>query len=99
MKKLVAWLVISIGACVALLGLAFAAMYLQEGILKRIGNPDQSLAFWYLPILFIGVVGIGAGAALAIWGTRLRHKFSNKTKDSKAQPPPAGDVLKVAPEE
>jgi len=33
-----------------------------------VGEPDQSLLFWYLPILFIGLFGIIIGATIGILG-------------------------------
>lgn len=49
-------------------------MYVWHAVVARIGEPDQSLVFWYLPVLFFGLVGCGAGLALYRWGsTQLRQ--------------------------
>jgi len=41
-------------------------MYISEGIISRIGDPDQSLIFWYLPLLFAGIIILTAGIVLFI---------------------------------
>jgi hypothetical protein len=41
-------------------------MYIYEGIVSRIGEPDQSLIFWYLPLLFIGIFSLSIGIVLFI---------------------------------
>ena len=48
------------------IGAGFIAMYIWEGIIVRIGEPDQSLIFWYLPVLFIGLFGLIIGITLFI---------------------------------
>jgi hypothetical protein len=61
------------GVVVALIGLAMVAAYFLEAVVARSGEPDQSLLFWYLPILFIGLVGTALGIVASIWGIlRLR---------------------------
>lgn len=62
-----------VGSLITLTGIAFAVMYVLEAIVARLGEPDQSLLFWYLPILFIGLIGIVIGVGIGIWGAiRLR---------------------------
>lgn len=73
MKSPFAWFLVALGSCAIVLGLWFAAMYVTEAVVKRIGEPDQSLVFWYLPILFMGVTGVLFGAGMLILGiARLR---------------------------
>lgn len=69
------WVVaIVTGVLGATCGLGLIGTYLWTAIIERIGEPDQSLLFWYLPILFVGVMGLGLGAAAAALGSnRLRH--------------------------
>jgi hypothetical protein len=48
-------------------------MYALKGVITRIGQADQSLVFWYLPILFMGMILMAIGWALGAWGwDRLR---------------------------
>jgi choline-glycine betaine transporter len=62
-----------IGSLVALTGIACIVMYVSEAIIARVGEGDQSLLFWYLPILFFGIIGILVGLGIGVWGAiRLR---------------------------
>ena len=61
MKPRVALFLVFIGGIFFLMGMSFIGMYLWEGVISRIGEPDQSLVFWYLPILFLGIMGIRLG--------------------------------------
>ena len=49
-------------------GLVFG--YVQTAVIARWGDPDQSLLFWYLPILFIGLAGLALGVVCGRWGLR-----------------------------
>ncbi len=72
-KKALPYGSLVIGALIAMIGIACIVMYVLEAIIARIGEPDQSLLFWYLPILFIGIIGIFIGMGIGIWGAiRLR---------------------------
>ena len=57
-----------VSALLILSGLTFVVMYFVSAVLERVGEPDQSLLFWYLPILFIGIIGILLGAGAGILG-------------------------------
>ena len=72
-KKILSWGALAAGSLITLTGIGFAIMYVLEAILKRWGEGDQSLLFWYLPILFIGLIGIIIGLGLGLWGaSRLK---------------------------
>jgi hypothetical protein len=61
------------GGLIGITGIACVVLYILEAVIARIGEPDQSLLFWYLPILFIGIIGILIGLGFWIWGViRLR---------------------------
>ena len=48
-------------------------MYVIEAVIRRLGEPDQSLLFWYLPILLAGLICLLIGIAATFVGfTRLR---------------------------
>jgi hypothetical protein len=51
-----------------IVGGLFVAAYILEAIVKRVGEPDQSLLFWYLPFLFLGLIGVIIGAVSSVWG-------------------------------
>jgi H+/Cl- antiporter ClcA len=55
-------LVVAVGLTLA--GSALVLIYLWDGILVRLGEPDQSPVFWYLPVLFIGVLFLVGGILL-----------------------------------
>ena len=57
-------------------GSVFVVMYISQAIIARLGEPDQSLLFWYLPFLFMGIIGIFTGigiGALGVIGLRRIH--------------------------
>jgi len=57
---------IFISVLLVVVGLGFIVMYVWEGVVARWGDPDQSLVFWYLPILFIGIFSFAGGVALFV---------------------------------
>jgi hypothetical protein len=64
---------LAFGIAAALGGVALVAAYVWEAVVTRWGEPDQSLLLWYLPILFLGVIGVRIGLAAGTWGlARLR---------------------------
>jgi len=77
-KKILPCGALVIGSLIGLAGTAFAVMYVLEAFVARLGDADQSLLFWYLPILFIGLFGIIVGAVLGILGyiglRKLHHE-------------------------
>jgi len=62
------------GALATVVGLWLIAAYFLEAVIARLGEPDQSLIFWYLPLLFIGVIGAILGAVVGWWGIRRRKR-------------------------
>ena len=64
------WQILAIlfGILISIIGGLFIAAYILEAIVKRAGDPDQSLLFWYLPILFTGIFGLLIGISLSVWG-------------------------------
>jgi len=56
------------------IGLGFIYMYFWDGVVSRLGDPDQSLAFWYLPILFIGFFCFSGGVTLLVVAYKKRRR-------------------------
>lgn len=68
-------LFVLLGCLLASLGLVFVVMYVWEAIISRSGEPDQSLIFWYLPILFLGLIAFTGGITLFLAGmSRIRNR-------------------------
>jgi cell division protein FtsX len=70
MKRVISITAAAGGILLSLLGAILVLMYVIEALLKRLGDADQSLLFWYLPILFIGAGVLAIGVLLSIWGVR-----------------------------
>ncbi|MDX1605674.1 MAG: hypothetical protein R3202_05735 [Candidatus Competibacterales bacterium] len=45
-----------LGLLSMLLGTLLVAAYLWEAVILRWGEPDQSLLYWYLPLLLFGLI-------------------------------------------
>jgi hypothetical protein len=76
--KILAYGMLASGGLLAILGMAFVAVYIREAVLARVGEPDQSLLFWYLPILFIGVIAMLTGFGVGAWGVSRVRKMRPK---------------------
>lgn len=77
LKKWLAWLSVFVGGLLAALGVVFAVTYLWEAIISRLGEPDQSPVFWYLPILFLGLIACAEGLKLLLRGIKQIRSMSN----------------------
>ena len=55
------------------LGATAVKWYVWDMAVGQAGEPDRSMLFWGLPILFIGLLSIGAFAALVVLA---RNAFS-----------------------
>ncbi len=74
MKAFLTYLSVLLGGLITFVGASFVVMYFWEAIITRIGDPDQSLIFWYLPILFLGLIGVLGGLVLLAQGIqRIRN--------------------------
>ena len=77
-KKILSCGALAFSVLVFITGSVFVVMYVSQAVIARLGEPDQSLLFWYLPFLFIGIIGIIMGigmGALGFLGLRKnRHK-------------------------
>jgi hypothetical protein len=62
----------SVGAVALLVvGTASVKWYVWDIVIKQAGEPDRSMLFWGLPILFIGIVAVSAAGGLAVATVRL----------------------------
>jgi hypothetical protein len=83
-EKILAYGILASGGLLAILGMALVAVYIREAVLARVGEPDQSLLFWYLPILVIGVIAMLIGVGMGAWGvSRMRKMRPKKMRPKK----------------
>lgn len=72
MSKFSTWAKFILGCALMVIGIVFSALYILEAFIKRVGEPDQSLIFWYVPILFIGLICFGIGTSLILYSRTKR---------------------------
>lgn len=71
----------AIGAAILLfVGGAALKWYIWDIAIQQAGEPDRSMLFWGLPIVFIGLVALGLGAVL-VDQARRRPGVSESTSD------------------
>jgi hypothetical protein len=61
-------------------GSVFVVMYVSQAIIAKMGEPDQSLLFWYLPFLFMGIFGIFTGIGLGALGVIGLRRIRSQDK-------------------
>jgi len=65
-----AWSIVAVVFAVfaVVIGLFMIGGYVFSAVIERAGEPDQSLLFWYLPLLLIGATGVVVGLAAGFLG-------------------------------
>ena len=53
-----------LSALMCLLGISLIITYVYSAVIARLGEADQSLLFWYLPLMLFGIICVIAGASL-----------------------------------
>lgn len=66
------------GIVISIIGAVLIIAYIMEAYVTRRGDPDQSLLFWYLPLLFIGFISFVTGLSASIWGFNRLRKIEMK---------------------
>ena len=56
-----------------IVGVASVKWYAWDIAIEQAGEPDRSMLFWGLPILFLGIVVIAVAGALVVVVVRLAH--------------------------
>jgi hypothetical protein len=81
-KKIWPSLVLIAGIVLTIIGALLIVGYIMEAYIARIGEPDQSLLFWYLPLLFVGLITVVTGLSTGIWGFIRLRKIKNPSNDN-----------------
>jgi len=70
MSRRRAWPIVAIicGTICSLFGLSLVSMYVYSAVIDRLGEPDQSLLFWLIPFLLIGLAASIAGIVMITVG-------------------------------
>jgi hypothetical protein len=76
--NLFGYVLILCGVLLEIVGMLLAVMYVWEAVIERIGDADQSLLFWYLPLLMFGLIEVIGGWAMVRAGrARLKNQKRN----------------------
>lgn len=70
MKRVLPLAALMGGVLSVFIGVYSIGLYVSEAVLARMGDPDQSLMFWYLPFLLFGVMVLALGGGLVYVGLR-----------------------------
>jgi hypothetical protein len=77
-KKTWPSIVLISGIVISIVGAILIIGYILEAYVARRGDPDQSLLFWYLPLLFVGFISFTTGLSASIWGFNNLRKINMK---------------------
>lgn len=70
-RRLLAWLSGAAAAVCLFVGGAALEWYLWDVAIMESGNPDRSMLFWGLPIVFIGIAALGGGIGFGLLARSL----------------------------
>lgn len=77
MRRTRTWPIVAlaVGSLSLLAGLILIGMYVFGAVIEPLGEPDQSLLFWLLPFLLVGVAATVIGVVLLVLGiSGIRRK-------------------------
>ena len=86
MRRLLGGFGLVSSALLAVICVAAVKWYLVDVLIGLRGEPDRSMQFWGLPILFIGIWAGGAALALAVLSRRLLTGDGSGRTDLDQQP-------------
>ena len=88
-EKIWSFISLIVGIVISAIGIVLIVAYIQEAYIARRGEPDQSLLFWYLPILFMGFIVLGSGLCTIIGRfsclKKIRQSNSSGTTNPRQQ--------------
>jgi len=67
-NKIWSYSALIMGIVISIIGVVLIAGYFTEGYIAHKGDPDQSLLFWYLPVLLLGFIALVVGLSAGVWG-------------------------------
>ena len=73
-RTLLGVLALVAGTAATVLGVSLVFGYVRGAVLDRLGEADQSLLFWYLPLLLFGAPLTAAGLAAVAAAVFLRYR-------------------------
>jgi ABC-type Na+ efflux pump permease subunit len=76
---------LAFGSLIVIAGITFIVLYVLEAVIARRGEPDQSLLFWYLPVLFLALIGMVIGLGVSVWGLIRLREIRRQTSLSTSQ--------------
>ncbi len=59
-------------------GLSLIAIYAVDAVVTRVGEPDQSRVFWYLPLLFVGIMGTATGGFVVLLSRQWLRELASR---------------------
>ena len=77
-KKTWPSIVLIFGIVISIVGAILIIGYILEACIARRGDPEQSLLFWYLPLLFVGFISFATGLGDSILGFNSLRKIKMK---------------------
>ena len=63
-RKVLCIIFMFLSALMCLLGISLIIMYIYSAVIARLGEADQSLLFWHLPLMLFGIICVIAGGSL-----------------------------------
>lgn len=66
------------GVLALVAGLSLIAIYVVDAVVTRVGEPDQSRVFWYLPLLFAGIMGTAIGGVAVLLSRQRLRKLASR---------------------
>jgi hypothetical protein len=73
LRRFLAWLSVAAALVCVVIGGTALKWYLWDILIVEAGNPDRSMLFWGLPVVFIGIAAVGGAVG---FGVLARSLFS-----------------------
>lgn len=84
-RRLVAPIMVVAGSLLAVVGLAGVKWYVWDIVISQAGQPDRSMLFWGLAVLFLALGAAGAGGLLVWAGRNLIRVGPESPRDAETE--------------